>query len=58
MPENGVNNSEMYNRMSEDEKNKVDAVISFLSGLTMDKVKKILTCVSLEVDKRTILSHQ
>lgn len=58
MQENGVNNSEMYNRMSEDEKNKVDAVISFLSGLTMDKVKKILTCASLEVDKRTILNHQ
>lgn len=53
-----VVNSEMYNRLSEDEKNKVDAVISFLSGLTMDKVKKILTTVSLEVDKRTILTHQ
>jgi len=54
--ENG--HSETYNRLSQEQKNTVDAIISFLSGSTISDIKKIIWTINRELDFRGSLNHQ
>lgn len=52
------NHTESYKELSQEGKDKVDAIIAYLSGATIAEIKKILTISRLELDVRGSLSRQ
>lgn len=52
------NNSEIYNNLSQQDKDIVEAILSFLSGRNVGEIKKLLATVNCEIDRRCFLDHQ
>jgi hypothetical protein len=47
-----------YQELPQDGKDKVDAIVAFLSGGTVAEIKKVLTISRMEVEVRGSLSRQ
>lgn len=50
--------SEIYTGLTQDEKDKVDAVLSFLEGENIARIKILLAAANRELDFRSSLNHQ
>jgi hypothetical protein len=56
---NGLDrHSERYLDLSQEDKEKIDSIIAFLSDKTVAEMKSLLSISRVEVDYRATLSHQ
>jgi len=50
--------SDIYLNLPQEDRDKVDAVLSYLEGTTIAKIKTLLAAANRELDFRSSLNHQ